>query len=199
MHANEERMRDLPLRDSPNDGRERSNGQRSYGHPARTHIEGALQAKWIRQPGRFSQRGHDADRLPIETANRERQGLGGGTVDPLHIVDREDYRLGSGHGLQRAKDRDRDASPVGPLPATLRAQQRDVELPALRRRQRIGDLVQRVADQVAERRVGEARLGLDRAGGQDSVVALPNRGHSRLPDHSFADPRRTCYEEPASA
>ena len=40
--------------------------------------------------------------LRVETAQREGQGLGGGTVDPLHIVDRNDDRLGSGHGLERS-------------------------------------------------------------------------------------------------
>ena len=102
VHTKEKRTGDLPLRGSPNEGGERSHGQRPHSHSTRADIEGAFHTQWVREPRRFSQRRHDPDLLRVETAQREGQGLGGGTVDPLHIVDRNDDRLGSGHGLERS-------------------------------------------------------------------------------------------------
>ena len=58
-------------------------------------------------------REQEAGALAVEPSQREPEHGGGGGIEPLHVVDRNDDRLVTGEGSKRAEQRETDRALVG--------------------------------------------------------------------------------------
>src|SRR5207342_2608419 len=92
-------------------------------------------------------------------------------------------------------DRERDRATVGRSVPGFGPQQRDVECPGLRWRQAQVNLIHDVAQQVAERRERELRLGFDGLAAEHAVGPLPGRLQASPPQRGLADPGLTGEEQ----
>ncbi len=135
-------------------------------------------------------------RLGGEPPQCERERPRGVRVEPLHVVDRERHRPLGAQRLQCAQRRDGDRPLVGPAAVGVRDQQRDLERSSLRFRQPL-DRVERGAQQVAERRVGECALGLRRARFEHPQPVLTRGTNRELPERALADARLALDRERA--
>ena len=113
-------------------------------------------------------------------------------VEPLDVVDGDDRRPRAQHRQQAQRDR---ALRRAALPR-LDAQQRDLQGMPLRVRQRGDLLVRHRGQQVAQRGVGQLRLGLDRTARQDAV----RRARDGLaPQRRLADAELTLEQQRSRA
>ena len=132
-------------------------------------------------------RREQADGSRVEAARGEREHECGGPVQPLQVVDRDDDRAVDRQHAQRAEKGRGHRPLVGWCAAGVRQEQRDLERTPLRRRQRREDLVERVAEKVAQARERELHLGATRAGGEDARYPRP-RARSTDSCHSLVFP-----------
>jgi hypothetical protein len=136
-----------------------------------------------------------ANRLALEPARGERERLGGGRIEPLHVVDRDEERLVSGQRAQPVQESDGDRLRVRRCTDGLGPQQRDLQRAQLRGRQ-LCELVRADAvEQVDQRREGEPRLGAARPGGENAQAVLPRNVGPGLPERGLADARPAGQHE----
>jgi hypothetical protein len=97
--------------------------------------EGAGELARFHLLGRDPNGGEHADRLPRQTPASELEHTRGGSVEPLDVVDGEEHTPGVGKDAQAAEEGGCDCPIVERNAVRLLEQERDLERPALRRRE----------------------------------------------------------------
>jgi hypothetical protein len=165
--------------------------QRAYGHPVEAWRRPCLiQAERV-AAGTDAQRHQDPDLRILQTTDHERQHRGGGDIQPLHIVDCDDHRVGHGQRAQDSQRRHRHRPLVRWSTLDLSSEERGVQR-ALLRGWQVGKLE---VKEITERRVGKPGLRFRRAAGQDAMTSGPRDGHCRLPQGRLADPGRSLQAQ----
>ena len=160
-------------------------------------IGGPVEAERRRRGARRPLREQEADGLVRQAPCREGEHRRGGPVEPLHVVDGDDERRGARQRAQRGQGGERDGLLVRRR-AGIRDEQRRLERAPLRG----GEVVQRLgvgAEQVAERRVREARLRLGGTGGDRPHARRLRACDRRLPQRRLADARLARDEQRSRA
>ena len=133
---------------------------------------------------------------PAERVLERRRGC---LVDPLEVIHREEGRTARGEQPQRAQEADGNGAGVCRAAGRLRAQEGHLERVALRRRELVGDVVEGVTEDVAERRERELRL---RRGARAREHAVPEPARlvdSGAPEGRLADPSLALDQEDTRA
>jgi hypothetical protein len=133
-------------------------------------------------------RQEDRERLVAQAPQDVRERRRRGRVQPLDVVDRQQHRAARRELPQRAQQRHAERAVVGRAARGLLAQQRDRERPPARRGQLVGDLVERVVEQVAQRRERQPRLGAGRRRREHAVAAGGRLRDAGAPQRRLADP-----------
>jgi hypothetical protein len=128
------------------------------------------------------------DRRLGEPADREPERVGGGRVEPLDVVDRDDERALLGQRLERAANADAERTRIDRPAGGVLDEQGDFERTPLRCRECGKRLVEHVLEEVGEPSVLEAALGLRRPRDEDARAALPRRIERRTPESGLPDP-----------
>jgi hypothetical protein len=102
----------------------------------------------------------DDDGLRHDPPQREHQGVHRRGVEPLHVVDGEEQRALVGEQLERLADSDGEGAPVDRIARRVLEQQRDLERPLPRRRQRRQHVVENSLEEIAQTGIGKAALRL---------------------------------------
>ena len=95
------------------------------------------------------------ERLVAKPPQSDLERAGRGRVEPLDVVERDEHRAALGQRAQHVQDGEPDRVRIGRRLARLREQQRDLERPPARRRERGPDVVEHVAEQLREPGEGE--------------------------------------------
>lgn len=153
----------------------------------------------IDQTGFDPQRDSDADRSKAEAPQHEVQHPGGGTVEPLHVVN-SDHHWGDGaEQSQHAEHGNRHGALVRRVPAVGRSEERDVKGAALRFGQGREHVSADCVEQVAQAAVRQPGLGLTRAGHQHSEAVAPSALYRRLPQRRLTYARLAGHQQPCRA
>jgi hypothetical protein len=165
-------------------------GERPDGEP----LEGLELREAVRQRLAGPSRQHETDPRSGHAPPGKRQHLRRGLVRPLGIVHRKQHGT---RGLQRSQRGDRgDAEQAGIQRRARRLEQeRDAERLGLRSREDVEDVVERVAEQVAEAGERKLRLGRGGAGGENAPIALTRRVKRGAPERRLADTRVALEHE----
>ena len=150
-------------------------------------IGGPVEAERRRRRARRPLREQQADGLFPEASRSEGEHRRGGPVEPLHVVDGDDERRGACHGAQRGEGGERDGLLIRRR-AGVGDEQRRLERAPLR----VREVLQHLgvgAEQVAERRVREARLRLGGTCGDRPHARCLRTSDRRLPQRRLADAR----------
>ena len=91
-------------------------------------------------------RNNHTDALRVQTSQRNLKHTGGGRIEPLRVVDRDEQRGPLSQLLQRIPNRQPDRQTIKPPLVRLRQQQRDLKRPAPRSRKRSHNLVKHLTD-----------------------------------------------------
>lgn len=179
-HHRTRREEPEPVLDQPLDGAE------AQGRQAETlELERAVQLQRHRLAAAGAP-GHDhADRNVVQPPGREAEHQFGGSVQPLHVVDREYERALGCEPPEHAEQAEGHAVLIRRLPVRVAHEQRHLQGAARPGRHR-GDGLRLPAEKVTERRVREARLRLRRTGGEASHLPARRAGKRRLPDRGLA-------------
>ena len=123
-----------------------------------------------------------------EAPHEEGDGRGRGLIEPLRVVDCEEDGLAPGGAADEARRARPDAVQLqGGITGEVRTQQCDLEAPPLWRGDG-GQLALERLQQVRERLVGKAHLGLRGSRLQDPEAACPGALASHRPEAALADP-----------
>ncbi len=144
-------------------------------------------------------RGEDADGLFVQTPAGELERAGGGSVEPLDVVDGDEHRADGREDAKAAQEGGRDRPVVGRCAVRFLEQERDLQRPPLRRRQPGQRHFEDVAEQIREPGETELCLRLARPGGENREAALLGPLDSLSPEPGLADPRLALEEEPAGS
>ena len=163
--------------------------------PTSTHVvsfrsSAALDCGGGTEPPR-EQKGHA---LVLEPPARERQHLGGRSVDPLDVVDRDDEAAAPGQRAQPVQEAERDRMGIGRSAAGLLAKQGDLQGTELGSRQAELTRVDAV-EEIDQRREGQLRLRLTRSRREDAHPALLRSLYPGLPERRLADARLAREDE----
>lgn len=116
-------------------------------------------------------------------------------IQPLHVVDSDEYRPLSGKRTEHAEQAERDGTRQRLLLLWFRAQQRHLERPPLRPGElgqiHFGDLGQ----QVAQCGVGQLDLGVIRPARQHPIRAAAGRGEALFPESGLPDANLTLDDQ----
>jgi hypothetical protein len=159
-------------------------GQRADGHPVEAQRRPCLPQAERVAASADAQRHQDPDRRILQTTNHERQHPRRGHIQPLHVVDRDDHRIGSGHRAQGSQRGHRHRPLVRWGTLDFRSQECGVQRALLRRRQ----IRQLEVEEVTKRRVGQAGLRFRCAASEHPEASCPREGHGRVPQRRLADP-----------
>jgi hypothetical protein len=112
----------------------------------------------------------------------------GGRVEPLHVVDGDEYRAALRERSEHPDEAGRDRPRVGAL-VRLAPQQRRRERPLLHGRQRTAAILEHVADEIGERGEREPSLALGRPRPQHTQSSRLGKPDRFQPDGRLTDPR----------
>jgi hypothetical protein len=124
-----------------------------------------------------------------QAANRVRDRCGGRAVEPLDVVDREQYGRAGGEGAQRGQEGNRDRLRARRRSRRLLPEEHDRECAALRGGKLVGELVEDIAHEVAKRGEREPGLRSVSCRGEDDQTASPGLLDARTPERRLADSR----------
>ena len=189
VHVMEDRARGHPVESALQEALHGAEAERGKGEALEAIGGGrTVEVQRGRRLPRRAQREQQADAVVRQPPRGEGEHCRRGPVEPLHVVDSHDERRRTGEHPQRGQRGERDGLRVGCLPAAVGHQEGDLE----RVPQWAGKLVQEFgtgAEEVSERRVGEAGLRLGRARRDRLQTRLGRAGQGRLPQRRLADAR----------
>jgi hypothetical protein len=155
-------------------------------HPVRCEVQ---------QRTRFLAQGdQEDDPLGRQPPRRKRQRSGGRPVEPLHVVDRHEYRPLAGKGLNHAQEAERHSALVDRPRCRHLEHQGRAQRVRLRRRQ-LADRVQPVRQQVTDARVRELRLGLEGPGCKHGTPVRLRSFGTGTPEGRLAGSRLSRQQE----
>ena len=117
---------------------------------SRSVRERALELERLRELRGLSQGREETDRLVVQASKRDLDRTRRRRVEPLDVVEGDKDRLLLGQGTQDVQHRKPDCMRIGRRLAGLHEQQRHLQRPPPRRRERGPDLVEHVAEQLRE-------------------------------------------------
>ena len=128
-----------------------------------------------------------SDRPAAQSARCERETVLRCSIEPRHVVDGDDHRSLLGEGAHDTREPRRDGDRFGRRALGLRAQDRHVERPSLRRRNAVEGRRVDLVEQIGERDERELQLRLARACDEHVLSARARRGEPGLPHRRLAD------------
>jgi hypothetical protein len=124
--------------------------------------ERSVQLRRVRQARADAHRRDDLHRDIAQSSEGERKGLRRRGVDPLDVIDCQEDPCRPRKMLDRLEDGRTDGSTIRPNPPRLGSEQGHIDRASLGWWQPIGDLVEDLAEEIAQRREGELRFLLGR-------------------------------------
>ena len=116
-------------------------------------------------------------------------------IEPLGVVDPDEYRALPGERPQNAECPDRDRPLQRLLSRGFPPQQRRLERVSLWLGELAQDIVRHVGEQITERCVCELRLRLDGSTGQHPIRVGRGSHETLPPEHGLADPDLTFQQD----
>ena len=164
--------------------------ERTQAQPGKLDLDQAV-AEGVSQAERVgmaaAQRNGEPDRQVANAADGERECAHRGEIEPLDVVHRDHDRRPVGETSQRADRSPSDEQRITGLRLGVKRQGRGQRL-GLRIRQVGEDLRGDRAKDIAQARVPEGELGLDRAGGEHACAGRRRQPGRCRPDARLADP-----------
>ena len=134
-------------------------------------------------------------RSSAKRRKHEREDPGRWSVDPLEIVDRDDHGRIGGETSQGVGDGKRDGPWIDRATGRLGSQQRRLERLAERGRHPRVQSTRRIAEEIAERSVGQSGFRLRTSTLQNTVAAARRLMDAGQPDRRLADPGRSLEHQ----
>ena len=185
--AGEDRPRETRIQPDPHEFRQFAERHRVHGDPRHTLLrQRTSDTERQGRPG-VSNGDQPTDPRVLEASEREHQRRRGRTIQPLHVVERDQHRIVDRRLSQHRQRSHVHRSRVGGRSLRFGSQERDLQCGELRRRERPEDVASST-EQVRETGERQRRFRLSGPDRQHAPAALEGSGDTSIPECRLPHP-----------